>query len=169
MIELTTDQQKHAVQLFAQGYSRSEVVSHFIDNDTEVIKQLEKSQDEGSFRKVLSDKLTTCDPSSVRFAITKHKDYYNDQKDALTKALSNTYQNLVIKSVKWLQQSIDKIDDRIAEIEHTLSTAMETTPVGASEFISMQNMLNNLEKRKVEMQDKLLERLERIHQRTIAF
>ena len=46
MIELTTDQEKHVVQLFAQGYSRAEVVSQLIDNDTDIIEQLRSSQEE---------------------------------------------------------------------------------------------------------------------------
>lgn len=169
MIDLTKDQEKRAVQLFAQGFSRSEVVSELIDNDSEISDQLKASQDEPKFRKELSDKLMSCDPTSTRFAVTKHKDHYDTHKAALSKALSNTYQGLVVKSVKWLEKSIARIDDKIESLEHNLGNALETFPVGSSEYVSMMNALSSLEKRKLELQDKYLERLERIHQQTIAF
>lgn len=168
MIKLSTDQEKTAVELFAQGYRRSEVVSHFIDHDPDVMKQLKESPSESKFRKDLSDKLITCDPNSTRFAMTKHGDHYKSHKAALEKAISNHYQNLVIKSVQWLQKSIDKTQERIEEVTHLLESAKETTPVGASEYASIHNLLTSLEKVQSENQNRLLERMERIHQKTIA-
>ena len=169
MIELTTDQEKHAVTLFAQGYSRSEVVSDMIDNDEEIREQLKLSGDESEFRKKLSDKLMSCDPGSTRFAITKHKEHYESHRKALSKSLSNTYENMIIRSVENIRKSIEETREMIQDIKHNLENALETIPVGASEYMSMANTHMNLKKREMELEDKLLERLERIHQKTIEF
>ena len=166
-VEITLEQQKQAVELFAQGYSRSEVVTILIDDDETIRAQLNEMKDDPKFRQQLADRLRSCDPSSKYFAITKHKDYYEDQKRALKDALSERYQNLVVKSVEWITKSIEAIDAELIDMRHSLKSALETTPVGASEYIAVQNAVLALEKRKIELQDKLLERLERIHQQTM--
>lgn len=166
MIELTTEQEKRAVELFAQGLNRSEVVNNFIDTYPELE---EKAEDAKQLRKDLSDKLRSCDPSSTRFAIAKHKSHYETHLTAMKKAISNAYQNLVIKSIMSIEKSIADIETRMQDIQHNLDAAMETTPVGSAEYISMMNAMMNLDKRRMELEDKKLERMERIHQQTIEF
>jgi flagellar biosynthesis chaperone FliJ len=169
MIALTPEQEKHAVELFAQGNKRSEVVAILLDTDTDIIKQFAASADEAQFRKQLSDKLQSCDPNSTRFAMTKHQAYYEAHRAALQKAISNHYENMVIKSVNGLENQIAVYDERIEELKHHLSHSVQAVPVGASEYIRMQKLLVTIEKRRVELQDKYLESLKRIHQKTIAF
>ena len=168
MIELTADQEKKCVELFAQGLSREEVVNHLIDTEQSIL-DYETEHGAQETRKQLSDKLRTCDPSNPRFAIKKHGEHYETHREALMATLTKHYQIVVAKSVRSFEAYLQDLDDRIEELQTNVSNAMETAPVGASEYLATHNMILNLEKRKMEVQDKFLERLERIAQQGTSF
>lgn len=163
MIDLTTEQEKTAVELFAQGLSREEVVSYLVDNEPAIEAEIEARGPE-EVRKELSDKLRTCDPSNARFALKKHGDHYETHRSALMANLAIHYQSIVTKSVRSFEEHLQDLDDRIEELRDNAARAMETTPIGASEYLATHNMILSLEKRRMEVQDKFLERLERIAQ-----
>lgn len=164
-IELTTAQEKHAVRLFVEGNSRSEVVTVLIETDPDINSQATDAGDTAAFRKALSDKLRSCDPNCTHFSRRKHMDYFKEHKAALTHAISNQYQSLVLKSPDWLRADVSHIDSDI----DALSAKLESPDLDISDYIRIIKARDALRKRKTSAQDKLLERLERIHQQTIAF
>lgn len=167
-LKLTPGQQKSAVELFAQGFSRSEVALHLIEQEANISDAIQV-HGEDKVREHLREKLRSCDPSSTRFAVSKHKRHYDEHIYAMQKACSNVYESLVLKSTRQIEQALASVQEKGEEIDHHLDSALETAPIGASEYISMMTLRMSVKKRELELQDKLLERLERIHQRTIKF
>lgn len=164
-LKLTTEEEKKCVELFAQGYSRSEVASYLIEN-SEGVEDIVFEHGEENVRKHLRFKLRLLDPSDMKFAVTKHGEHYKTHLTALKEAISEHYEKALINSMNMLSNYINDLDDRADELRRMLDASMEVTPVGAGEHISTQNALLNIEKRKLEVHSMLIERFERIHQQT---
>lgn len=155
---LNDTQLKEAVTLFAQGMTRQEVISHLIDN-SERLQNLEVN--ETNFRNKMSDLLRSADPTSTRFAVTLYGEHYNLHKDAIKKVLENRYEITITRSIEFMSEEVRKLAEQVDELDHMIETASNTKPIGTSEFLATINVRNNAAKRMQELQDKMLERLER--------
>ena len=155
---LSEEQLKEAVTLFAQGMSRQEIIAHLIDNSKDLTI---REATEPNLNNILSDLLRSADPTSSRFAIKKYGEHYNLHKDAIKEVLKNRYEIAITRSIEFMSAEIEQLTQQVAELEHMIESATNTTPIGTSEYLSTVNARNNATKRIDELQNKMLERLER--------
>lgn len=165
---LTEDQMKEAVEMFATGMNRQEIVAHFIDNDVRIQGLLEGRPEE-EVREAIAEKLRSADPSSNRFAVTKYKQHFENHREALKEVIGNQYQIALTRSIQAMTGEIDILTEQLHELDHMLSAASETNPIGTSEYLATLNARNTAAKRIGDLQDKLLERLERVKNQSDPF
>ena len=118
-IHLSPDEIEYAISLFARGFRRGDVVTMLIEQFPE--RETQASADD-TFRKRLSDKLRTCDPTSAVFAESRFKTLYDLHQEHVRQTLGNTYsridtllQETLGKRVEAQIERLQKID---AKIEH---------------------------------------------------
>ena len=165
---LTEDQMKAAVEMFATGMNRQEIVAHFIDNDVQIQGTLEGLPEE-EVREAIAEKLRSADPSSSRFAVTKYKQHFENHREALKEVIGNQYEIAITRSIQAMTGEINILTEQLTDLDHMLSIASETTPIGTSEYLATLNARNTAAKRISDLQDKLLERLERVQNQTAPF
>lgn len=155
---LTDEQSREAVELFAQGFTRAEVASHLIDNNVE-LQHLEK--DDNSTRKRISDALRPADPNCSQFSVSKYGEQYKNSRTAVIQSLNKRYDTCVSRSIEFLSNETKKLEEQIEELDYLIENAMEINPTGTSEYLAIINARNNAAKRIAEIQEKMLERIER--------
>ncbi len=69
-IQLSPDEVEYAISLFARGFGRGDVVIGIIEQFPE---RYTEARADDTFRKRLSDKLRSCDPTSAVFAESRFK------------------------------------------------------------------------------------------------
>ena len=156
---LSEEQLLEAVTLFAQGKSRQEVAVHFIDTD-ERLSDLNFEDD--TLKERLADLLRAADPTSSKFAKTKYSQHYSQHRQAVVSALVNRYEQVITLSVDLLQAELASLTEHEEALNHMLESARESTPIGTSEYLATLNARSSVRKQKIEITDKLLERLERL-------
>lgn len=154
---LTDDQLTQAVELFAQGRNRVEVAQYFIDNDPTLMEN--EATDPKGLRKRLSNALRVADPTSQQFSATKYKDLYEIHKAALQVALGKQYERAVLKSIKFLEKQIDRVENRLEALEHLLDNAIDTDIIGAGEYAAIEGTLIRLTDQMLKLQTQYQESL----------
>ncbi len=167
---LTEDQMKEAVELFATGMSRQEIVAYFIDNDTDERTQgFIEANGEAEIRESIAQRLRYADPTSNKFAVTKYKEHFTTHREAVKEAIANQYEVALTRSIQSMSKDIEGLAEQLKELDHMLGAARENNPVGTSEYLATLNARNSVTKRISELQDKLLERLERVKNQSNPF
>ena len=128
-IQLSPDEIEYAISLFARGFARSDVVTILIEEFPE--RETEARADD-TFRKRLSDKLRTCDPTSAIFAKNRFKSLYDLHQEHVRETLGNTYTRMdsllkdtLSKRVEAQIARLEKIDARIEHL-HELYSRYQT-------------------------------------------
>ena len=118
-IHFSSDEIEFAIGMFARGFARGDVVTCIIETFPE---RQEQANMEPHFRKRLSDRLRTCDPTSAVFAQSRYKTLYDLHQEHVRKTLGNTYHRIdsrlketLLKRVEAQTERLEKID---AKIEH---------------------------------------------------
>lgn len=124
-IHLSPDEIEFAISLFARGFARGDVVLILI----ETFPKLQEQADvDDTFRKRLSDRLRTCDPTSAVFAHSRYKTLYNLHQEHVREALGDTYVHIdgqlkdtLLKRVEAQTERLQKIDTRIDHLHEQYS------------------------------------------------
>ena len=119
-IHLSPDEIEYAISLFARGFARGDVVIGIIEQFPERYTQ-DRADD--TFRKRLSDRLRTCDPTSAIFAKSRFKTLYDLHQEHVRETLGNTYaridtqlQETLCQRVEAQTARLEKIDARIEQL-----------------------------------------------------
>ena len=128
-IHLSPDEIEFAISMFARGFARGDVVTCIIETFPE---RQEQYNVEPHFRKRLSDRLRTCDPTSAVFAQSRYKTLYDLHQEHVRKTLGNTYHRIdsrlketLLKRVEAQTERLQKIDTRIDQL-HQLYNQYQT-------------------------------------------
>lgn len=169
-MKLTEKQLEQAVEMFAEGYSRSSVVSYFMETDESLREQAASDEKQArEMRTTIGEQLRSADPSSSRFAATKYQELFDLHFEAKVDTIRNHYETVVNRSTTLMERQIDKISEQLEALETAITAAKVTTPETDKEYISMLKMYDTLSLRLLEITDRLLERLGprfQINQRT---
>ena len=129
-IHLSPDEIEYAISLFARGFARGDVVTILIEEFPERETQ---ARADDTFRKRLSDKLRTCDPTSAIFAKSRLKTLYDLHQEHVRETLGHTYaridtllQETLSERVKAQTARLEKIDARIERL-HELHNVYQKT------------------------------------------
>ena len=128
-IHFSPDEIEFAISMFARGFARGDVVTCLIETFPERQKQADM---EPHFRKRLSDRLRTCDPTSAVFAQSRYKTLYDLHQEHVRQTLGNTYHRIdsrlketLLKRVEAQTERLEKIDTRIDHL-HQLNSRYQT-------------------------------------------
>lgn len=128
-IHLSPDEIEFAISLFARGFARGDVVTCIIETFPE---RQEQANMEPHFRKRLSDRLRTCDPTSAVFAQSRYKTLYNLHQEHVRETLGNTYRRIdsqlkdtLLERVEAQTERLKKIDAKIEQL-HELHSRYQT-------------------------------------------
>ena len=118
-IQLSPDEIEYAISLFARGFQRGDVITILIEEFPELDTQ---SRTDDTFRKRLSDRLRTCDPSSAVFAENRFKTLYDLHREYVRETLGNTYSRIDTLLKETLQKRVEaqiaRLEKIDAKIEH---------------------------------------------------
>ena len=124
-IHLSPDEIEFAISLFARGFARGDVVTCLIETFSE---RQEQDNIETHFRKRLSDRLRTCDPTSAVFAQSRYKTLYDLHQEHVRQTLGKTYARIdsqlketLLKRVEAQTERLQKIDTRIDHLHQQYS------------------------------------------------
>ena len=124
-IHLSPDEIEFAISMFARGFARGDVVTCIIETFPERQKQADM---EPHFRKRLSDRLRTCDPTSAVFAQSRYKTLYDLHQEHVRQTLGNTYfridsrlKETLLKRLEAQTERLQKIDTRIDHLHQRYS------------------------------------------------
>ncbi len=146
-IQLSPDEIEYAISLFARGFARGDVVTilieQFPERDTE-------ARADSTFRKRLSDRLRTCDPTSAIFAKSRFKTLYDLHQEHVRETLGNTYAGIdsllketLRKRVEAQIARLEKIDGRIEHL-HELYNRYQTAHAEARMLEIREDAFQNL-------------------------
>ena len=128
-IHLSPEEIEFAISLFARGFARGDVVLILIETFPELQEQARTDE---TFRKRLSDRLRTCDPTSAVFAKSRYKTLYNLHQENVRETLGNTYHRIdsqlketLEKRVEAQTERLEKIDAKIEQL-HELCSHYQT-------------------------------------------
>ena len=128
-IHFSPDEIEFAISMFARGFARGDVVTCLIETFPE---RQEQADMEPHFRKRLSDRLRTCDPTSAVFAQSRYKTLYDLHQEHVRKTLGNTYHRIdsrlketLLERVEAQTERLEKIDTRIDHL-HQLNSRYQT-------------------------------------------
>ena len=128
-IHFSPDEIEFAISMFARGFARGDVVTCLIETFPE---RQEQADMEPHFRKRLSDRLRTCDPTSAVFAQSRYKTLYDLHQEHVRETLGNTYhridsrlKEILLKRVEAQTERLEKIDTRIDHL-HQLNSRYQT-------------------------------------------
>ncbi|MDE0688075.1 MAG: hypothetical protein OXI61_07915 [Candidatus Poribacteria bacterium] len=128
-IHFSPDEIEFAISMFARGFARGDVVTCFIETFPERQKQANM---EPHFRKRLSDRLRTCDPTSAIFAQSRYKTLYDLHQEHVHETLGNTYaridsrlKDILLERIEAQTERLQKIDTRIDYL-HKLCSHYQT-------------------------------------------
>jgi len=124
-IHLSPDEIEFAISLFARGFARGDVVLILI----ETFQKLQEQADtDDTFRKRLSDRLRTCDPTSAVFAQSRYKTLYHLHQEHVRQTLGHTYDRIdrqlkdtLLTRVEAQTERLQKIDTRIDHLHEQYS------------------------------------------------
>ena len=115
--------------MFARGFVRGDVVPCLIETFPE---RQEQANMEPHFRKRLSDRLRTCDPTSAVLAQSRYKTLYDLHQEHVRQTLGNTYARIdsqlketLLKRVEAQTERLENIDTRIDHL-HQLYSRSQT-------------------------------------------
>ena len=124
-IHLSPDEIEFAISLFARGFARGDVVTCIIETFPQ---RQEQDNMETHFRKRLSDRLRTCDPTSAVFAQSRYKTLYHLHQEHVRETLGNTYARIdnqlketLLKRVEAQTERLQKIDTHIDHLHQNYS------------------------------------------------
>ena len=124
-IHLSPDEIEFAISLFARGFARGDVVTCIIETFPQ---RQEQANMETHFRKRLSDRLRTCDPTSAVFAQSRYKTLYDLHQEHVRQTLGHTYARIdsqlketLLKRVEAQTERLEKIDTRIDHLHQLYS------------------------------------------------
>jgi len=124
-IHLSPDEIEFAISLFARGFARGDVVLILIETFPE---RQEQADTDDTFRKRLSDRLRTCDPTSAVFAESRYKTLYHLHQEHVRETLGHTYARIDSQLKDTLQERVaaqterlEKIDTRIDHLHQQYS------------------------------------------------
>ena len=119
-IHFSSDEIEFAISMFARGFARADVVTCLIETFPE---REEQAKMEPHFRKRLSDRLRTCDPTSAVFAKSRYKTLYDLHREHVRETLGNTYfridsqlKETLLKRVEAQTERLEKIDAKIEQL-----------------------------------------------------
>ncbi|MCE2415449.1 hypothetical protein J4G07_15770 [Candidatus Poribacteria bacterium] len=128
-IHFSPDEIEFAISMFARGFARGDVVTCLIETFPE---RQEQADMEPHFRKRLSDRLRTCDPTSAVFAQSRYKTLYDLHQEHVRQTLGNTYHRIdsrlketLLERVEAQTDRLEKIDTRIDHL-HQLNSRYQT-------------------------------------------
>lgn len=128
-IHFSPDEIEFAISMFARGFARGDVVTCLIETFPE---RQEQADMEPHFRKRLSDRLRTCDPTSAVFAKSRYKTLYDLHQEHVRETLGHTYHHIdsqlketLLKRVEAQTERLEKIDTRIDHL-HQLYSRYQT-------------------------------------------
>ena len=127
---LTDGQLTQAVELFAQGQSRTQVAAHFIDNDLD-IRQAETTAPKG-LRERLSNALRVADLTSKQFS-EKFREHYKLHTESVKEVLQSRYDRAVLNYVDFLDTQILQVTKHIETLNYMLATGNDDPPQDLSE------------------------------------
>jgi len=113
-IHLSPEEIEYAISLFARGFARGDVVLILIETFPE--RQEQASADD-TFRKRLSDRLRTCDPTSAVFAESRYKTLYHLHQEHIRETLGNTYARIDSQLKDTLQKRVEAQTERLEKID----------------------------------------------------
>ena len=113
-IHLSPDEIEFAISLFARGFARGDVVLILIETFPE---REEQARTDDTFRKRLSDRLRTCDPTSAVFAQSRYKTLYHLHQEHVRETLGNTYARIDSQLKDTLQERVEAQTERLEKID----------------------------------------------------
>ena len=116
-IQLKPDEIEYAISLFSRGFARGEVVIGLIEQYPDY-KQLCETDE--TFRKRLSDRLRTCDPTSAIFAASRYKTLYDLHREHVDSTLGNAYRQVEEKLKETLLARVEAQADRLETIDNRI-------------------------------------------------
>ena len=129
-IHLKPDEIEYAISLFSRGFARGEVVVGLIEQYPDYKHLCETDE---TFRKRLSDRLRTCDPTSAIFAESRYKTLYDLHREHVERTLGTAYSQIEAKLKETLLARVEEqaarletIDLRIAHL-HELFVHFDST------------------------------------------
>jgi hypothetical protein len=114
-IHLSPDEIEYAISLFARGFGRGDVVIGLIEQYPEYEAQ---ARTDDTFKKRLSDRLRTCDPTSAVFAKSRYKTLYDLHQEYVRETLGNTYARMDSQLKETLLKRVEAQMERLEKIEH---------------------------------------------------
>lgn len=146
-IQLSPDEIEYAISLFARGFARGDVVTILIE---EFPERYTEARADSTFRKRLSDRLRTCDPTSAIFAKSRFKTLYDLHQEHVRETLGNTYAGIdsllketLRKRVEAQIARLEKIDGRIEHL-HELYNRYQTAHAEARMLELREDAFQNL-------------------------
>ena len=139
-IQLSPTTQDRTISLFAQGFTRPQVMDLLLQ-DTPELQNLDF--DEATLRKKLSDYLRSFDPTSNQFA-EKHRATYQERREAVYQSLRENVSGLQMQFIQQLSKTFNEINGICESLKIDLDMAEQTTPVGNSEYLATVGMLVRL-------------------------
>lgn len=110
-IHLKPDEIEYAISLFSRGFARGEVVVGLIEQYPDYKHLCETDE---TFRKRLSDRLRTCDPTSAIFAESRYKTLYDLHREHVEKTLGGAYSQIEAKLKETL---LARVEEQAARLE----------------------------------------------------
>lgn len=158
-MKLTEKQLEQAVEMFAEGYSRSKIVSHFIETDETFRESAEDEYKIRGIRVTIGEQLRSADPSSPRFARTKYQELFDLHFEAKMETIRDHYETAINRSTTLMEHQIEKITEQLHALESAIETVKINTPKTYKEYLSLVKMCDTLNERLLEITDRLIERL----------
>ena len=117
---LTDLQKENAVELFAQGVSRTQIAQMYIDEPTAEIDASIIEIGEIETKEKIADELRACDPASAKFAVSKYQNLYQQHTEAFRAAMEAHYEQMIAGQIKQGQSISMDIKELIDEVREAL-------------------------------------------------
>ena len=156
---LTDTHRTRAVELFAQGYTRKQVVSFLIDEYPELQEQ---EQETNRYREKLSDAIKTCDPTATQFALQKYGNLYDTHRKAYIEALKKQYHVVVQQSIQFMLKELQRNQQLIEELDGLIDAAHSIEIEDAGSYTAVLNARHAAQKRVTDIHEKLATRYENV-------
>jgi len=159
-MRLSEKQLEQALEMFAEGYSRTRIVSHFMESDQNLREQAAADENKArEIRVTICEQLRSVDPSSPRFAKSKYQELFDLHFEAKVDTVRNHYETVINRSTTLMEHQIEKITEQLQTLETAIETAKVTTPETDKEYLSLLKMSDTLNQRLLDITDRLVERL----------
>ena len=160
IMKLSEKQLEQALEMFAEGYSRPKIVSHFLEKDQVLSEQAEMDENRArEIRVTISEQLRSVDPSSSRFASSKYQELFDLHFQAKMDTIRNHYEMVINRSTTLMEHQIEKVTEQLQMLETAIGNAKVSTPETDKEYLSLLKMSDTLNQRLLDITDRLVERL----------